>query len=126
MRSILYLCRVNNKTTKVKKIFYIIFALIPLCSPAQKISLGSCITSDKGQYKGEMLAGKPHGKGSTIYDSGNIYDGEYIKGRKQGYGIFTTADGEKYDGEWMLDQKHGRGTLSCTIIMVMSMMATGI
>lgn len=41
-------------------------ACSPLAMSAQKISLGSCITRDGGQYKGEMVSGKPQGKGSTI------------------------------------------------------------
>ena len=46
-------------------------ACSPLAMSAQKISLGSCITRDGGQYKGEMVSGKPQGKGSTIYKNGD-------------------------------------------------------
>ena len=53
---------------------------------AQKITLGSCVTKDGGQYKGEMVGGKPHGKGSAIYQNGDIYEGEYEKGKRHGYG----------------------------------------
>ena len=42
-------------------------ACSPLAMSAQKFSLGSCITRDGGQYKGEMVSGKPQGKGSTVY-----------------------------------------------------------
>ena len=37
----------------------LMLALSPLGASAQKISLGSCITRDGGQYKGEMVSGKP-------------------------------------------------------------------
>ena len=40
---------------------------IPLSAGAQKISLGSCTTKDGGQYKGEMVSGKPQGKGATVF-----------------------------------------------------------
>ncbi len=40
---------------------------IPLSAGAQKISLGSCTTRDGGQYKGEMVSGKPQGKGATVF-----------------------------------------------------------
>lgn len=48
---------------------------------AQKISLGSCVTKDGGQYKGEMVAGKPNGKGNALYKNGDTYEGEYVKGK---------------------------------------------
>ncbi len=44
---------------------------------AQKISLGSCITRDGGQYKGEMVSGKPQGKGTAVYKNGDTYEGSY-------------------------------------------------
>ena len=34
-------------------------------------------------YKGEMVAGKAHGKGSATYPNGDFYEGEYIKGKRQ-------------------------------------------
>ena len=108
-----YLCAIIDilKETIVKKnIIILLISTLPLASFAQKISLGSCITYDKGQYKGEMVGGKPHGKGNTIFDNGNTYEGEYVKGHRQGFGVYTFAEGEKYEGEWMQDQPHGRGT----------------
>jgi hypothetical protein len=41
---------------------------------AQKITLGSCITKDKGEYNGEMSAGKPNGKGKTVWKNGDVYE----------------------------------------------------
>ena len=57
----------------------IIFAmtLFSLNTLAQKISLGSCTIREDdfvGEYKGEMLNGKPYGKGVTIYQNGNKYE----------------------------------------------------
>ena len=82
---------------------------IPLSMGAQKISLGSCITKDGGQYKGEMVSGKPQGKGATVFPNGDTYEGNYLKGKREGYGVYTFADGEKYEGQWMQDQQHGKG-----------------
>ena len=65
---------------------------------AQKITLGSCILKDGGKYKGELMAGKAHGKGQAVYKNGDIYEGEYVKGKRQGYGVYTFSDGEKYEG----------------------------
>ena len=67
--------------------------LFPLYSSAQKISMGSCVTRDGGEFKGEMVAGKPHGKGNTVFKNGDTYEGEYVRGRRQGYGVYTFSDG---------------------------------
>ena len=93
----------------------IIFAmtLFSLNTLAQKISLGSCTIREDdfvGEYKGEMLNGKPYGKGVTIYQNGNKYEGEYVRGRRQGEGTFTFADGERYEGSWVNGHQHGHGT----------------
>ncbi len=87
--------------------------LLPLTASAQKITLGSMnITMDNthGVYKGEMAAGKPHGKGIVVFDNGNSYEGNFVKGKRHGYGVYTFADGEKYEGEWFQNQQHGQGT----------------
>ena len=57
------------------KIIAILMAFSPLTMFAQKISLGSCTTRDGGQYKGEMVGGKPQGKGTTVYKNGDTYQG---------------------------------------------------
>ena len=44
---------------------------------AQKMTLGTSKTKDGGDYNGELQAGKPHGKGRTVYKNGNVYEGEY-------------------------------------------------
>ena len=49
----------------------LLLAFSPLAASAQKISLGSCSTRDGGQYKGEMVSGKPQGKGTTVYTNGD-------------------------------------------------------
>ena len=90
---------------------------IPLSAGAQKISLGSCTTKDGGQYKGEMVSGKPQGKGATVFPNGDTYEGNYLKGKREGYGVYTFSDGEKYEGQWMQDQQHGKVlSISKTII----------
>ena len=53
----------------------------------QKLTLGSCATHDGGQYKGEMQAGRPHGKGITQFKNGDTYEGNYVKGKRQGQGV---------------------------------------
>ena len=80
------------------KILTFIFCMFSYGASAQKITLGSCTTHDGGQYKGEMVSGRPNGKGSTIYKNGDIYEGQYVKGKRQGFGVYTFSDGEKYEG----------------------------
>ena len=70
---------------------------------AQKVTIGTYTTKDHGHYQGEMMGGKPHGKGVTTYDNGDVYQGEYVKGKRQGRGVYTFADGEKYAGDYFQD-----------------------
>ena len=91
-----------------KHIIYTLFCMLPLTVVAQKISLGTCETHDNGIYQGEMLGGKPHGKGKTTFSNGDTYEGEYEKGKRQGYGVYIFTDGERYEGEWFQDQQHGK------------------
>ena len=48
-----------------KNILSILFIALPLNIGAQKITLGSMQTKDGTTYSGEMVAGKPHGKGKA-------------------------------------------------------------
>ena len=58
-------------------ILALMLALAPACGVvAQKITLGSCTTRDGGQYKGEMVAGKPHGKGNVLSNYA-LYESAY-------------------------------------------------
>ena len=52
----------NRKKYIINILTYLLF-LTPLSASAQKITLGSATTKDGGQYQGEMMQGKPHGKG---------------------------------------------------------------
>ena len=68
-----------------KYIFVSILAWsLSMTASAQKITLGSCVTHDGAQYKGQIQAGKPHGKGSALFENGDTYEGEYVKGKRQG------------------------------------------
>ena len=82
---------------------YLIILLLLLTSLsvfAQKIEIGSCVTSDGGSYHGQMFRGKPNGKGKTVYKNKDVYEGEYMKGLRHGEGTYIFADGEKYVGQW--------------------------
>ena len=74
----------------IRKDIISIIATTLLCVPtyAQKITLGSCTTSNGGQYKGEMVSGKPYGKGNVVYKNGDTFTGCYNNGKKEGTFIF--------------------------------------
>ena len=73
----------NMDSVVVKKSIICIYMMVlPVVAGAQKITLGSAVTKDGGQYQGEMVMGKPHGKGKAVYKDGNCYEGEYVKGKR--------------------------------------------
>lgn len=74
-----------------------------------KIVVGSCTLKDGGIYTGELIGGKPGGKGRVQYENGDTYEGTFVKGLRQGEGTFTAADGSRYEGNWT-KRENGKGT----------------
>ena len=56
------------------------------------------------KYKGEIVNGRPNGKGSRNYikylTKGSKYIGDWKDGKQHGQGTFIYSDGKKYTGEW--------------------------
>ncbi len=95
------------------------------------------ITYPEGEYVGEIVNGKRHGKGVMYYgigdklhrvkydgewkddmhhghgvinyDNGTKYEGEFKKGDFSGYGVHTCPDGSGYNGGWEEGLRHGHG-----------------
>ncbi len=64
---------------------------------------------EEGKYVGEILNGKPHGKGKLMYKDSNVnYDGGWENGIRQGYGIIE-GNGEKYEGNFKNNVYSGHG-----------------
>ena len=66
----------------------------------------------KGELTGEgerNAAGKPEGRGTMVYASGNMYEGQWLAGRQSGQGRCTFATGNVYEGSYKEDKKHGKG-----------------
>lgn len=65
-----------------------------------------------GVYKGDVVAGKPHGKGTYHMSNGDRYEGEWNVGNKHGKGTFYYNKGNlKWSGEWNNDRPfNGSGT----------------
>jgi len=58
------------------------------------------LTLEKGyNYEGEVLNGKPNGKGKIIFSDGDIYEGNFIDGKLTRGGKYTTFDGDEYEDE---------------------------
>lgn len=85
-----------------------------------KIVVGSCTLKDGGIYTGELIGGKPGGKGRVQYENGDTYEGTFVKGLRQGEGTFTAADGSRYEGNWTKMRKTVRvhSMLSTTTVML--------
>ena len=75
---------------------------------------------DGSKYQGEWKDGKPHGKGTYTFKSGDslrngsTYQGDWENGFRNGYGTYTWSDGHKSeDDEWIFDTPslppHGLG-----------------
>jgi len=62
---------------------------------------------DGSNYEGQVLEGKPYGKGIQIHNNGDRYEGEWKDGLSHGKGYWYGADGHYIDGEWENDVQHG-------------------
>ncbi len=65
-------------------------------------------------YKGCVLNGKPHGKGTMLWRNGEKYVGSWENGKRSGYGIYSFSDGseaDRYEGHWANDEFSGQGSL---------------
>ena len=90
---------------------FICLSLLFLSAHAQKVTIGNySFKKNGGTYYGELVGGKPDGKGKTNFVNGDVYEGDYVKGKRQGTGAYLFSDGEKYEGDWYDDKQHGKGT----------------
>jgi len=64
-----------------------------------------------GSYKGQIVYGKPKGKGILYYDNGDRYEGDWINGQKEGKGIMYYDNGDRYEGDWINGEKEGKGIM---------------
>lgn len=64
------------------------------------------------KYEGEWQAGKIHGRGIFKWTSGARYEGEFKESWKEGEGIYFYDDGGKYQGSYIRNNRHGNGTMT--------------
>lgn len=67
------------------------------------------ISFPKGSYEGDIVDGNFHGKGKFIWPTGTIYEGDFYYGDLTGKGTLLYATGEKYVGDVFKGTKHGKG-----------------
>jgi hypothetical protein len=97
---------------------------------------GKLTLEDGSIYEGDIINGKPHGKGKLtltfgiyegdfvngvrtgkaklVYSNGDIYEGDYTNGKRTGVGKYTFANGESYEGDWVDANYHGKGKYTYT------------
>jgi hypothetical protein len=61
-------------------------------------------------WLGEMSAGRPHGEGSLILESGSVHSGTFCKGRANGTGTYYDAMGVVTSGSWVDNKRVGAFT----------------
>ena len=73
---------------------------------------GKLTLPDGSVYEGELVNGKPHGKGKKTFSSGGYYEGDFVDGKWHGKGKVAWVEGDIYEGDWLEGKKHGKGKLT--------------
>ncbi len=63
-------------------------------NPKNKITGWGTLNDKQGEYNGDIVAGKRHGKGKQTAKNGDYYEGEFKNNLKEGIGtiIFKSGD----------------------------------
>jgi hypothetical protein len=72
---------------------------------------GKLTLPNGGVYEGEILDGKPNGKGIVKFDDGETFEGMFINGVPNGKGKQSWADGAYIDGEFENGRPVGDGKM---------------
>jgi hypothetical protein len=71
------------------------------------------LTNAKGDcFDGEWKDGALNGHGSVAWANGDRYEGGWLDGKAEGQGVQVWAGGQKYDGPWHNDLPNGQGTVT--------------
>ena len=62
-----------------------------------------------GFYKGDLVRGKPNGKGKFFYADGDVFEGTYVDGKREGHGKMSYDNGITYEGNWVNGKQRGPG-----------------
>lgn len=70
----------------------------------------SVVNYSNGKYKGMVLNGKRHGRGTYYWDSGGRYEGDWVNGDYHGFGeLYDSNDNCTYRGFYKSGKEHGNG-----------------
>jgi len=64
-----------------------------------------------GEYQGEFVNGRQHGKGEKLDTNRSYYVGEWANGKRNGYGEASFTTGGSYKGQWKDNKFHGQGAI---------------
>jgi hypothetical protein len=104
--------RVRHIASTAVLLFFL--ALLGACSISPKNGVGALTYSNGDHYEGQLLDGKPNGRGKAIYGksskfAGDRYDGEWRDGNPYGRGVYIRANGDRYEGDIADGQPNGQG-----------------
>ncbi|MEK3720593.1 stalk domain-containing protein [Paenibacillus sp. FSL H8-0034] len=84
---------------------------IDVKSQTENIAMVITNTLTGSTFTGEVVNGKPNGKGTMVLKDGSKFEGFFVDGVINGYGVATYDDGSKYEGYWQNGKWHGEGKL---------------
>ncbi len=64
------------------------------------------------RFKGSLVNGRRHGKGTMQWADGGSYDGVWRNDKRDGRGVMVSPDGSRYEGGWSNDRMLGRGVMA--------------
>ncbi|CAM4478268.1 hypothetical protein [Paenibacillus xylanexedens] len=100
----------------------IIIGLLSCSTPTEAASKKVNLKlSDGGTYYGEVLNGKPHGKGTARWEETEVYSGDWVSGKRQGKGKYTytlvEGGGVAFENYNESNMGHGTGEFTRRIVI---------
>jgi len=82
--------------------------LVTPCDPSEKEDCVSVVELDQGRlFEGNVVDGKPSGKGLLRYNNGDRFEGFFDDGKRIGRGTYHLSAGDFYQGFWVRDRLNG-------------------
>ena len=66
------------------------------------------IKYNDGKYIGQVVNGKPEGKGIAYYNNGDRYEGDFKNDKREGKGIYYAHNGDREMGDWKDGKEIGK------------------